>query len=436
MITVKNSNFQFLSGLEALKIDIVNSFGHDKLTFKDRLTIFDTKIKPRIKKNTTADYLVKLVQELKFDEPELGFVGLLAYIDYLNNRASGYMVSFDATASGIQLMSALMGDEEGMRMTNLIDNQRHDVYTEIYEVVKEYWKVKQNSELNLSRSDIKKAIMVMMYGGYKSVMNILGNDRKLYFAILAICNHYIKGASVLKDILLNCISTKVTSYTVVAPDGFTMVNPILVNYQETRVSPKIGKFTVKYKDLGTVENYKGNAANLIHCLDGLIMREVISRCNYKHYILTKMRDILIEYYTSDAKKPTGINPYYSNETDIFKKSFLSIEDLEEMVYNYNFKSFLFHADRSVVDKVARIVNIMLSYSPFEVLGVHDCFKTLPSNVNYVRFWYKEVIAELMEGNVLNDMIKQLPEHTAYMKYIKPIKPKLIDMVRKSNYAIC
>ena len=105
------------SGLEALKIDIANNFGKDKLNYFDRINWFNSELSPKIKANSSIQDL--MLEAEYAEEPELAFAGLQAYIKYLNQEPSGYMVSFDSTSSGIQIMSALMGDNSGMILTNL-----------------------------------------------------------------------------------------------------------------------------------------------------------------------------------------------------------------------------------------------------------------------------------------------------------------------------
>ena len=95
-----NFKFETFTGIEYLKIDIANNCGKDKLTFKERIDWFNTNIKSIINKDTTNQEILEFIKEINPEEPELTFAGIQAYINYLNNVSSGYMISFDATASG------------------------------------------------------------------------------------------------------------------------------------------------------------------------------------------------------------------------------------------------------------------------------------------------------------------------------------------------
>ena len=135
---------QTFTGIEYLKIDIANNCGKDKLKFQERVEWFNTNIENRVTKDSTNQELLDLIKEIEPEETELTFVGLQAYIKFLNNEPSGYMVSFDATASGIQIMSAITTDVKGMLLSNLIDDNRHDGYTEVYQLLQEVWRQTQS----------------------------------------------------------------------------------------------------------------------------------------------------------------------------------------------------------------------------------------------------------------------------------------------------
>ena len=95
-----NFKFETFTGIEYLLIDIANNCGKDKLTFKERIDWFNTNIENKVTKDSSNQELLDLIKEIEPEEIELTFAGLQAYIKYLNNVSSGYMISFDATASG------------------------------------------------------------------------------------------------------------------------------------------------------------------------------------------------------------------------------------------------------------------------------------------------------------------------------------------------
>ena len=76
--------------LEYLKIDIANSFGLDKLDWKDRLAWFDANEHQLHQMHKQAE------------EPAMFYAGMVAWHDVKHGDPIGYPISLDATASGLQ----------------------------------------------------------------------------------------------------------------------------------------------------------------------------------------------------------------------------------------------------------------------------------------------------------------------------------------------
>jgi DNA-directed RNA polymerase len=100
---------QTFTGREYLKIDIANNFGLDKLEWEDRINWFDQQ----------GSNLPNLITQAK--EPALFYAGLKAFNEVQNERPIGYMISLDATASGLQLLACLTGDPHAAALCNVID---------------------------------------------------------------------------------------------------------------------------------------------------------------------------------------------------------------------------------------------------------------------------------------------------------------------------
>lgn len=433
--------FKPYSDIDVLKIDIANHFGKDKLDFAERIDWFNSRLAHRLNKDSTSQDVYDLLQSITADEPELAFTGLLAYVDYLNQRPSHYMVSFDATGSGIQLMSAITTCPKGMLASNLIDDHRHDPYTEVYEVVKQIYQVRTGSVLDLPRSNFKYAIMVQHYGGTQAAIKHLNNDKELFAILQEASSIVLRGSSKLCDALLSCVDDTATSYSWTTPDGFDVTTDLLVLYYETRNTSK-GQIQIKYKDLGQIENYKGNVANLIHSLDATLMREVVGRCMYDIGKAKIIRTKINGFVKGQIPK---LDPFYkaSKElqhiVDTYKKSgFVTVRVLDYIETLDDIVFLLMNTDKNYIKVFTKLLDKLLKYKPFEVAVIHDCFKCLPKHMNYVRYWYKEIIAEFIECNTLKYMMSQLPNgERLYKTYFEEdFVPETADYVRNSNYAIC
>lgn len=438
---------QTFTGIEYLKIDIANNCGKDKLKFQERIEWFNTNIENKVNKDSSNQELLDLIsKEIEPEEIELTFAGLQAYVKYLNNEPSGYMISFDATASGTQIMSALTTDIKGMLLSNLIDDNRHDVYTEVYYLLKEVWRRAHGKELAIPRKNIKQAIMVMMYGGSKSIMKYLNDDKELFQSLMSCCSVKIKGAYTLCQSLLRCIDKEVSTYTWITPDNYHVKTDILSKYMEERDTP-VGRIKVWYKDLGKDPFYKGNVANLVHSIDGTLMREVVARCNYDRDAVLKsmsklhrVLNITVDEVSLLAKTVgTTMNQELKELVDIYYKcGFVSVRCLKYIETESDVLGIIRDTDEDFVNSLYKMAEQMLSYNSFDVVVVHDCFQCLSNNMSYVRYWYKEVLAQMVECNVLKYMMKQLPNgKVEYARHFqRDFKPEVANLIRNSNYAIC
>lgn len=435
---------QVFTGIEYLKIDVANNFGLDKVTYQERIDWFNSNI--NFSPETTSTDIVEWIHIFKPKEPELFFASAKAYVDYLNDVPSGYMISFDATASGIQIMSALTGDYTGMLGTNLVDNNtRYDVYTELFDITKERFKEHYKEDLSIERDKIKAAIMVMMYGGSKTIMDKINNDKRVFDTIMDVCKEFINGAYGIRSCLLKCIDNETSIYEWVTPDGFHVSNPILVQYMEERFTG-VGKIQVKYKDLGTDPYYKGNVANLIHSLDGTLMREIISRCNYNPNQVQKVKSLLNLYMNTEPENYDEIIKQIgsSKENTILEElmklhsntGFISIRILDYINNEKDAVNVILTKEKEYVDSLIELCNTLLKYQPFEVICTHDCFRTHPNNMNYVRYWYNNVLADIVESNSFQFMMSKLPNGANYFKKLPKANQAAVESIRQANYAIC
>ena len=85
------------TGYEYIKIDLANTFGLDKLTFDKRIAWTDKHIDELPLKAKEAESPILFAKAMK------------ALEDAKNGIATGYIMSLDATASGLQVLACFMG---------------------------------------------------------------------------------------------------------------------------------------------------------------------------------------------------------------------------------------------------------------------------------------------------------------------------------------
>ena len=183
------------TGLEYLKIDIANAAGQDKKLFEERLQWFDENIPETV---------------VTMSNQELKEFGLMAYKDTFYNKPTGYMCQLDAISSGASLMSCLMGDRKGLKNTGLLGNKRSDLYTAIYNKMKEIYKL----SLSYKRDDIKKAAMTFLYGSVRQPSVIFNNDKDIIEAFWEAVKIEATGAYMLQQLLTSTWNPNATYYQI------------------------------------------------------------------------------------------------------------------------------------------------------------------------------------------------------------------------------
>jgi hypothetical protein len=128
----------------------------------------------------------------------------------------------------------------------------------------------------------------------------------------------------------------------------------------------------------------------------------------------------------EVARPTGKAGYYvdqyerSTVPDVVIMPSLNQENLQQLSQEH-------------LEHLARIINSMLQYQPFELVTIHDEFKAHPNNINWVRYQYKEILADLADSYLLDDILSQL--HGKPGMFPK-LSQTLGDKIRESAYGLC
>lgn len=329
-------------------------------------------------------------------------------------------------------MSALTACEVGLTNTGALGNQRADVYTEVY---KEYLKLVGSKHIK-TRDEIKKAIMVKGYGSKRKPLELVGKEGLPYFfeAMQRKCT----GAFMLGEILVNTWNPNKTYHSWVNADGHTSYIPVMVETEHT-VAVLGLDIPIKIKEQGKLESGLSNAAHLVHSTDAMLAREMVRRCKYEPIKISTIIRWLVQ--AESVNQP---------DTSVDFENLKEMGMLGRMIHLYNQTNFLTVRICDYIYSVAdvlqmskqhriellRVLRKMIQYKPFSVLIVHDSFSSLPCNANYVRYWYNDMLANLIESNILQFTVNQLVENPYQFHYNASLRKHLAERVRKeSNYAI-
>lgn len=436
---------QVFSGIDYIKLDLADHFGLDKANFDKRLiwveSFFDEK---EIKTKDTKQLLsiIRDVQEqtkLELENEPKALGALLAWQDYLNGRPSGYICNKDGSASGLQLMSALMKCPVGLNNTGLLGstdgtNERKDIYTLTYN---EYNRIAGKAHVK-TRKEIKKCMMTWAYGSKAIPTRILGEEGLDYF--YEACKVTAMGASHLRDLLLHCWNSEVTAHTWVNADGYVSHVPVMVeNHYTLSVAGVDVPFVLKQQ--GKSDFGISNAANATHGTDAMVLRELVRRCNHNPARIAYIAHLLQQ--VSDGMDDMHKEAVCASER-------LKMGNLGTMIQLFEQTGFcsvrICEFITSITDvlqlsskhraKLKQILFSMVRHGSFEVCTIHDSFGCTPNKMNYVRYWYKEIIADIVESDLLNFMYKQIhPKHQPALTQVNPFAKGIADLVRLSDYGL-
>ena len=416
--------FKQYTGIQYMAIDIANHFGDgngmlpislDKMEFEARIAW--------VKSN--QDKLESLAD--KAEDKPLYVKSVNHFRKALKGLPTGHTVALDSCASGLQLMSVLTGCESGCYMTGLIDpNKRMDAYSLVTQQMNEL--LDQPTDLVVSRKDAKAATMTVLYGSTAKPIEVFGKGTPELKAFYHTLNHKCKGAMALLRILLNAWDSSKEYNHWVLPDGFNAYIPVMqsitdrVKIEELNYTMSIQTWVNKPMDKGL-----SICANMVHSVDGYVLRTLVRRCNYNVKQVKKAIDLIEEALLHEYVMPE----HYVEEAVMPVHLYIKT-GLADIVCIQHIEKIVHQLPHDMLRKLLHTLKTMLKHPPFEVITVHDSFACHANNCNTLRYWYKEILAEIAESTLLNHLLTQIyGEECTFKK----INPNLASLIRNSNYGL-
>ena len=411
---------QMFTGWEALLIDVANQYGKDKLLFEERI-------------QWATDNLNKLESLASEAETKpLYMKAVMAVRKAQQGIPSGHLVGFDGVCSGVQIMSALTGCEAGADNTGLINpNKRADAYAATTDTMNQIL----GGGVEVSRKDAKRALMTSCYGSKATPKEVFGEDTPELNAFYQAMMIVAPGAWQLLQVLLESWNPYALFHSWKLPDGFDAKVKVM-NKQETRIEVDEldhASFTYQYYVNEGTKKGLSNAANVVHSVDAYVLRTMHRRCNYDATVVnaaygTMLREIEVRKlgYTRNAVDYETKLGYYiqqwerSTVADVVILPYITLENVGQL-------------PNDLLNKLMELVKGMLKYKPFPLVTIHDEFKCHPNNVNYMRWQYKEILADLADSLLLDDLLTQI--YQTKVSFDK-LSPNLGDKIRKATYALC
>lgn len=405
---------QRFSGKQYLQIDIANQFGLDKLDWSERLTWFIQ----------NESKLVDLVHEA--DEPALMYAGLLAYEAMKQHKPSSYPVSLDATASGMQILACLIGDREAAMQCNVIDSgKREDAYSNVYGAMLSI----TGDSAKIDRSHAKDAVMTSLYGSEAQPKKVFGEGAllQIFYQTMEKLTPYVWS---LNQAFLEMWQPDVFKYSWIMPDNGHVHIKVMDKVMDT-IHFLDEPFDAIKSINQPIEKGRSLCANVTHSCDGMVVREMVRRCDYDPKRVEQVARAInsANLDTPECRFPQNLNNDHAHIVKtlwaLYKESgFLSARILQHL-----------RADNlSLVDSFEPIKELIESLppKPFKVMTIHDCFRCLPNYGNDLRKQYNIILAMIAKSDLLSYIVSQILNRPVT---IGKANPDMWKDVLEANYSL-
>ena len=411
------------TGWQWLLIDAANQYGLDKLNFEDRIIWAERNL------HQLNDPVFIAAGDAK--TRPLYIKAVMAIQMARKGIPTGHLVGVDGICSGIQIMSAMTGCISGATATGLVDpTRRADAYSDTTKRMAEIL----GNNFNVARADAKQALMTVMYGSKKTPKEIFGDGTPELKAFYQAAKEIAPGAWDLLQDLRSSWRPFALEHSWKLPDGFDARVKVMV---ESTVRLEIDElngasFSYKFEDNIGQEKGLSNIANVTHSMDAFVLREMHRRCNYKPETLESAA-LAISAELGMRKRNLTHQVYGTDQTTYYRDQWDRCGIATAAILPYLNADSVSLLDTDHLKALDRIAMGMLQSNPFPLITIHDEFKAHPNNINQVRYHYKEILADIADGNAAEDILNQI--HGVPGGCYHKLSFNLSDLIRRSNYAL-
>lgn len=381
---------QKFTGIQYLKIDIANSYGHDKLNWEERIKWTEVH----------EDELEELVTQAK--DPAMYYAGVQAYRKAQLGQPSGYPISLDATSSGLQILAALTGDRRAAELCNVVDTgQREDAYTGVYQRMVSNLIDMGLPTGNIDRDDVKQAVMTSLYGSKAVPEEVFGKGAQLN-VFYRVMTDVAPAAWELNQAFLDLWDSEALINSWVLPDNFHVHVKVMQQVEDV-VQFLNQPYRTFHKINAPIEEGRSLGANTIHSIDGMIVREMVRRCDYNVDTVLRVTGVLGNFSYEDDLK---CNHAKDSDTVLMRTLWEHYERtgyLSARILDHIYPQNVGLVDRRVIWELIE----SLPDEPFKIMAVHDCFRVLPNHGNDLRTQYNHQLMLVAKSNLLQDLLSQL-----------------------------
>lgn len=413
--------FTEYSPIEYLKIDIASNYGDyngqdlEKLDFETRIGWFDD-----MERSGKLGGLIETA-----DNPALFFSALTAYSEVLDGKPIGYAISLDACSSGLQILATLANCEKSALRCGVVSTgHREDAYTTLHQDMV----AAASFPVEATRKEMKNVVMTSLYGSKVEPRNLFGAGTEALLLYYKTLEEGIPGAWSLNLALKDLWQPFATHHEWVVPDGFE-VSMAVEESTMTQVQFMGEPVEIWTKDLRGIRKGLSLSPNIVHSLDGMIVREITRRCMFDKRHVENLRDIADIALKRRARRASTMG--HGRKKD---------QGLARLVKRYQDTGFFSARILDLVDEknisllpVTRLVALIdtLPVDPFPVLSIHDCFRVHPNYGNDLRRQYNRILSELAASEVLSDIASQVTGRRLQLQKVGDISAKILN----ANYTL-
>jgi hypothetical protein len=334
----------------------------------------------------------------------------IAYDDATNQQPSGYMISLDACSSGLQILSLLVSCPKSFDLCGGTQDQCVDSYTAIYSGM--------NLHGVLTRKQVKQAIMTSFYGSTAMPESTFGEHIDLFYDTISAMAPGAWDLNLGLQELWDEIPG--STYQWKLPDNFHAC----IETKDRELIPfkfLEADYSVPVKIDARPDFHKGLGPNLIHSVDGFVVREMFRRCMFNaHHVSNVMMWLTEDDNTSTGKSAPLVKELWNN--------YLETGFLSTRILDYLHKDTLGLVDANVIADLI----LTLPSKPFQLVSVHDCFRCHPNYGNDLRRQYNTILAAINDSNILEFIAKQVAHQGIKAKKVGKIDR---DLILNANYTL-
>lgn len=271
---------------------------------------------------------------------------------------------------------------------------------------------------------------IAFYGSKATPKAIFGEDTPEINAFYQAAQTVAPGAWELLQDLLASWQPYALLHQWKLPDGFDARVKVM---QKRKVRIEVDElnhttFTYEFYENEGTEKGLSNAANVVHSMDAYVLREMHRRCNYDYEMIQNAFHLISSALDRPKAPQEPIDPKLAYYLEQWDRSTL----LSAVILPHINETNVHHIPVDKLNQLYKLVDDIYETSPFPLVTVHDEFKAHPNNLNRVRYWYKEILAEIADSRVLDDILSQI--HGMPGTFNK-LSTNLGDLIRKSNYGL-